>query len=287
MAGALSNFETGSNIIGGIFGVIGIGDFIKGLIPNPPKGVTNVGVGVGQTADDPDKDGPYNMEGNIPAISVYSVAGNLVGSSGGDKKKTWKAGSKNSISLENLAGQDSVGSEYIAVAATRTNVICISAVGLKNPNDEVSYGWFSDSETIVGNLRTLGYRPNCVWITGPSSKNDIVTQGFSMHIIDFSKVTEGQAEAYNNNYNLMCGSAPRFSAWTIMLPDISPPVFLPSLQYDLVIGSDLEISKVFVPGVDKTNYGHIAVEKTGQATRPVRLPTPENPVIPPDHPTKR
>ena len=183
-------FESGANIIGGIFGAVGLYEFIKGLVPSPPKGVTNVGVAVGQTADNPEKDDPYNLAGNIPAISVYSVAGNLVASSKGDKKKTWKAGSKNSVSMENNAGQDSVGSEYISVVATGTNAICISAVGLKNPNDEVSYGWFSDvgvscgmqfhwSETVVGNAGTQGYRPNCVWITGPDSKNDVKTQGFS------------------------------------------------------------------------------------------------------------
>jgi len=156
-------FESGANIIGGIFGAVGLYEFIKGLVPSPPKGVTNVGVAVGQTADNPEKDDPYNLAGNIPAISVYSVAGNLVASSKGDKKKTWKAGSKNSVSMENNAGQDSVGSEYISVVATGTNAICISAVGLKNPNDEVSYGWFSDvgvscgmqfhwSETVVAML---------------------------------------------------------------------------------------------------------------------------------------
>jgi len=290
-------FESGANIIGGIFGAVGLYEFIKGLVPSPPKGVTNVGVAVGQTADNPEKDDPYNLAGNIPAISVYSVAGNLVASSKGDKKKTWKAGSKNSVSMENNAGQDSVGSEYISVVATGTNAICISAVGLKNPNDEVSYGWFSDvgvscgmqfhwSETVVGNAGTQGYRPNCVWITGPDSKNDVKTQGFSMHIIDFSKVTEAQAQAYNNNFNLMCDSAPRFSAWTTMLPDISPPVFIPSLRYN-ADGTDLDASKVLVPGVDKTDYGHITIDKTGQPIHPVRLPTPENPVIPPDHPSKR
>lgn len=293
-------FESGFNIIGGIFGAVGLYEFIKGLVPSPPKGVTNVGVAVGQTADNPDKDDAYNMAGNIPAISVYSVAGNLVASNNGDKKRTWKAGSKNSVSMENNASQDSVGSEYISVVATGTNAICISAVGLKNPNDETSYGWFSDvgvscgmqfhwSETIVGNggtnSATQGYRPNCVWITGPNSDNDIKTQGFSMHIIDFSKVTDAQAQAYNDNFNLMCDSAPRFSAWTTMLPDITPPVFIPSLQYG-PDGTDLDASKVLVPGVDKTNYGHITVDKTGQPIHPVRLPTPENPVIPPDHPKK-
>ncbi|KAK0129349.1 hypothetical protein ONS95_001277 [Cadophora gregata] len=296
-AAILPVFETGANIIGGIFGAVGLFQWIKGLVPDPPKGVTNVGITVGQTADNPEKDGPYNMAGNIPAISVYSVAGNLVASSNGDRKKTWKAGSKNSISMENNGAQDSVGSEYVSVVATGTNAICISAVGLKNPNDEISYGWFSDvgvscgmqfhwSETIVGNSGTQGYRPNCVWITGPSSKNDVTTQGFSMHIIDFSKVTQAQADAFNGKFDLMCGSAPRFSAWTTMLPDISPPVFIPSLRYN-ADRTDLDASTVLVPGFDKTDYGRISIDKTGQPTHPVRLPTPESPIIPPDYPAER
>lgn len=134
---------------------------------------------------------------------------------------------------------------------------------------------FHWSDTIVGDTaNTVSYRPNCVWISGIDSKNGIITQGFSTHIIDFSQVTQARADQYNASRPLMCNSPPRFSAWTSIISEISPPFFLPGLKYN-DDGTDVDPQKVFVPGVDKTDYKGVQVGKDGNVIRPIRLPPPD------------
>ncbi|KAF2498571.1 hypothetical protein BU16DRAFT_579673 [Lophium mytilinum] len=274
------------NIISGVFGSLGLAAFATSFVPKPPLAVTQVTIAIGQTADDPNKDDPDALGGNVPAIKVFALDGRTVGFAGGHAHHTWAAGSTQPVPIKNYDEVKNVQSEYIAVYMDfATNAICISAIGMKNPNDDTSFGWMGDSgaacgmqwhwsETIVGNTaNTASYRSSCVWISGIGSKNDVTAQGLSMHILDFSKMTNATRVAYEADHRLMCDSTPRFSAWTEIMSDISPPFFIPNLNYD-VDGSDADPKAVFVPGIDKTDYKGVEVSANGQAFRPVRMPFP-------------
>ncbi|KAH6663764.1 hypothetical protein B0J14DRAFT_494504 [Halenospora varia] len=269
------------NIIAGAAGVVGLGVLVDSFVPKPPPAVTLVTIAVGQTANTLAED-PDNLSGNIPRIRVFAIDGREIGSQKGDSHKTWPAGSFNSVPVKNAKGVENVQAEYVAVYGGGTNGICISALGLKNPNSDTSFGWFADvgqtcgmqfhwSETPVGSTPdTTSYRPNCVWITGfDGSDNGITSQGFSMHIIDFSQITQQRANDYRDNLDLMCNSPPRFSTYTTIYDEVKPPFFIPALRYNATDGSDIDIQKVVNnPGVDKTDYDqNVRVDKDNKPIR--------------------
>lgn len=131
------------NIVSGVFGAIGLASFAASFVEKPLPAVSHVTIAVGQSASST-KDDPDTFGGNIPAVSIYAIDGRLVGSNEGNRKKMWPSGSKNQVVINNDKGVENVQSEYVAIYATGTNALCISAVGLKNSNDDVSYGWFAD-----------------------------------------------------------------------------------------------------------------------------------------------
>jgi hypothetical protein len=88
-------------------------------------------------------------------------------------------------------------------------------------------------------------------------------------------------QAYNDSLPLMCDSPPRFSAWTTIIQEISPPFFLPPLQYNTTDGTDLVPDAVLVAGVDKTDYSKVQVGTDGLSIHPIRLPSPDGFAAPP------
>jgi hypothetical protein len=281
MAGAA--ISAGFNIITGLAGAVGLGEFADSFVAKPPSAVTAVTVAVGQTTTSSD-----SLDGNIPSINIYALDGRRVGSASGSGKNTWAAGSSNSVSVKNNKDTQNVQSEYISLYGGGSNAICISAVGLKNPNSDQSFGWFGDvgvtcgmqwhwSETNVGTTsNTQKYLPNCVWLTqfvepGDKPSNGINTCGFSMHIVDFSQVTEALSTEYAGDVNMMCGGPARFSAYSTIIDTIDPVFFLPALTYK-ADGSDSDISAVLAGGTDLTDYTRIQVNTRGEAIHPIRIP---------------
>jgi hypothetical protein len=277
------------NIVSGVFGAIGLAAFATSFVPKPPTAITQVTIAVGQGNTTTDVD---SLSGDHPAISVFAIDGRLIGSDGGNAKKTWPTGSINSVPIKNNNCCQNVQAEYVAIYAIGTDAICISAVGLKNPNSDDSYGWFADvgvncgmqhhwSETTVGSTEnTANYRPDCVWISATGSNNGIVTAGFSFHIIDFSMVTPALASEYNKSYSLACDAPPRFSAWTSIDAAVAPPIFNPFLVYN-TDGSDADPTAVLDSAnwEDLNDYGHLQnANGLGQlAVPPVRMSSPDPP----------
>jgi hypothetical protein len=274
------------NVVGSVLGVLGFaafaGDFVKQLAEGNHV-TSHLTLAIGQTAETAKFD-PENMAGNIPSIRIFAADGRDIGKFNGNPKKTWTAGAKPPIEIVNQDGSQYVDASYVAVYGDfGTNAICISAIGLTTSTNE-KYGWTGDvgvtcgmqwhwSNTTVGIVNGKKYNPGCVWITGMNSNNPIHTQGFSVKINDFSQISDALRAEYEDDVRTMCDSAPRFSAWTSIVSDISPPFFVPTIQ-EAEDGSDADRSKLWVPGLDRTDYRTVLVGDNNQPMHPVRLPFP-------------
>ncbi|ORY14871.1 hypothetical protein BCR34DRAFT_644594 [Clohesyomyces aquaticus] len=232
------------NIVAGVFGALGLASFATTFVPKLNLAVHQITVAIGQTDEQSDVD---SLFGNIPTVKIFAIDDHEIGVAKGNSKKTWPKGSINPVPIKNEKGAENVQAEYVSIWGGGANAICIAGIGLKNPNDEQTYGWVGDvgvscgmpfhwSTTAIGSTaNTKDYRPDCIWITGPTRTTD-------------SRL------------------------WDSMIPEISPPFFLPSLDYNITEGLDLDFDRVFHGGVDITDYTKIQMQPDRQPLHPERLP---------------
>jgi hypothetical protein len=243
------------------FSVLSTGIFlyplISGLVKPSPSAATMVTISVGSTGL---KDNEEGMSGNIPNIAVYAEDGTQIGRAYGSNKKTWAAGTTNTVQINPDPGQQGKQATYVSVQTGGNDALCISAVTVAWPDDNNPKGWLGD----------MGYE--CATAAGPffalsvtQTGDDpefqsrcVPSQGFGLHIVDFGRTdgaftpdggntTNPVADQWNDNMDLLCKAPARMNFYTDFARDDFPVVYQPPLQYN-VDGTDKDPSKVLNGG---------------------------------------
>jgi hypothetical protein len=168
--------------------------------------------------------------GDAPTVALWDAVGTFLGSSG---ETDQVVGDGKHIDMP-IKTTSTVSAEYMAVAAYRSDDICIASISLTMPDGD-SLAMFGDVPSVCGApwylsngiLGENGYKPRCVWITSEPTKNHPY-QGFGIHLADFIPTDEREAQ-YNSNRASMCHAQSRFSMYTKITEGDTIPVFYPPL----------------------------------------------------------
>ncbi|KAK8006659.1 hypothetical protein PG991_012956 [Apiospora marii] len=234
------------NVIGLLLGVVGMAPMLNSMLPDKSDRETTIRIGVGTSIKGSDTTG-----GNTPGIRIFDVMGRDLGEARGSKKVIADGGFKDIVVT---ASSDKQGrqAQYLSVSKGGNDALCISYISMTWPDGQKK-AWYGDvgyqcgghwynSQTLIGDDN---YQPKCTWIDGDKS-NGITTQGFGMHITDFT-ATKERAAAYADDQDTMCKSKPRFHLYDDLKSDYFLPYFSPPLEYDSNL-VDKDRKKVMVDG---------------------------------------
>ena len=198
------------NVIGLVLGAVSMAPMLKEMLPEQAADrKTTVRIGIGTSINHTDSTG-----GHRPGIRIFDVMGRDIGEARGSSSKgdiIPDGGFKDIVvtSSGDTAGRQA---QYISVSKGGIDAICISYIAVTWPDGQKK-AWYGDvgyscgghwynSNTIIGDGN---YQPKCLWIDGDSS-NGITTQGFGVHITDFTATAE-RAAAYQEDPDTMCKSS--------------------------------------------------------------------------------
>ncbi|KAK7977803.1 hypothetical protein PG988_005293 [Apiospora saccharicola] len=217
------------NVIGLLLGVVGMAPMLNSMLPDKSDRETTVRIGVGTSIKGEDTTG-----GNTPGIRIFDVMGRDLGEARGSKKVIADGGFKDIVVT---ASSDKQGrqAQYLSVSKGGNDALCISYISMTWPDGQKK-AWYGDvgyqcgghwynSQTLIGDDN---YQPKCTWVDGDKS-NGITTQGFGMHITDFT-ATKERAQAYADDQDTMCKSKPRFHLYDDLKSDYFLPYFNPPLD---------------------------------------------------------
>lgn len=164
--------------------------------------VVRIIVGISTSEETQDKD---SLQGNIPGIQLFDVAGRLISDMEGSSKNKIADGSQEDIKLpasDDLGGRQA---QYISAISGGNDGICISYITVTWP-DGLKESWMGDWGYLcsgpwypahtISNVQD-DYTPKCTWIDSDSS-NGIGIKGLGTHITDFTP-TKARLDAYQNN----------------------------------------------------------------------------------------
>lgn len=216
------------DFFGFVSGTLGIVSFLQSNLPVYVPNQTKVRVfaGLGTTAS-------TGTGGSVPAVALWDGVGGFIGSSGIEDDYI-PDGSFVDLTVQPPSADDERSTEYMAVAATGQDDLCIASIALAMPDGDslAMYGdipsqcgapWYH-SNMILGNT---DFKPRCVWITNTVSKTRPY-QGFGIHLPDFLSSPQRTAQ-YDSHDGSMCHAQPRFSMYTKIGVGDSIPVFSPPL----------------------------------------------------------
>ena len=169
--------------------------------------------------------------GDAPTVALWDADGTLLGSSGETDQVVGDGGFTNMP----IKARSTGSADYMAVAAYRSDDICITSIAVTMPNGKDNRAIYGDIPSMCGApwylsneiMGETGFKPRCVWITSEPTK-DHPYQGFGIHLPDFTPTDEREAQ-YNTNRSSMCHAQPRFSMYTKISEGDTIPVFNPPL----------------------------------------------------------
>jgi hypothetical protein len=239
------------------FTMISLVPMVPEWLRGNPQPQTKINVMVGLPPLSPEqqaeKDHIYKQlsyGGSAPEISLFNANGDRVG-----HYRNWNCdkvidqNSPTDLWADYRKEGNTEKAEYITVAATGTDAICISAVAVTYPTSSDTYAflsgevaavcnnyksefdyYWSESETTVQfrseSGKTHDGRPKCMWIDQADSDGNKVThyEGFQVNLPDF-KLDNSTFKTWQDDPSNMCDSLARFGSYDRLNAIICPEIF--------------------------------------------------------------
>jgi hypothetical protein len=202
--------------------------------PKDPARQTTVSLGVGLGAAD---------QGSIPLLNLFDRYGNRVSQYGGDKNGHigGNDGATKSFTIDNSQnGNNAAEVEYVSIVMSQSDGICLSAVVLSTGasqwiwTGDVGFTcgaqWYASRYKMGGSNRPI----RCVWLDADHG-NNIVAQGLSLHMTDFTGEA-GLLAQYKEDEGRLCQNSARMTFHPSMDKNGFPTFFNPPL--DFKVGND-------------------------------------------------
>jgi hypothetical protein len=197
--------------------------------PKDPAKQTIVTLGVGSGG---------NGEGSIPLIDVFDKHGGRVSQYGGSENGHigGDSGSTLSFTLDHYQnGNKAADVEYVSIIMSQSDGICLAAVVLSTGasqwtwTGDIGYTcgaqWYA-SKYKIGNSN-VGIR--CAWLDADHGA-DIIAQGLSLHMTDFSG-EPGLLAQYKEDEGRLCQNSARMTFHPEISRNAFPTFFSPSLEF--------------------------------------------------------